>query len=205
MALGAELRSYSFDRYKTKRGDDDKPKGAARVVFLVADAAAARKAHKSREGIAGGVILARDLVNEPPNVLGPVEFAARAEALSKLGVEVEVLDEKAMRKLGMRALLGVGQGSARESRVVIMRWNGAKATQQPVAFIGKGVVFDSGGISIKPGGGMEDMKGDMAGAACVVGLMHALGEPSRRRPTSSAPSASSRTCRTERRSARATS
>ncbi len=173
-ALGAKLRSYSFDRYKTKRGDDDKPKGAARVVFLVADAAAARKAHKSREGIAGGVILARDLVNEPPNVLGPVEFAARAEALSKLGVEVDVLDDKALRKLGMRALLGVGQGSARESRVVIMRWNGAKATQQPVAFIGKGVVFDSGGISIKPGGGMEDMKGDMAGAACVVGLMHAL-------------------------------
>ena len=173
-ALGAKLRSYSFDRYKTKRGDDDKPKGAARVVFLVADAAAARKAHKSREGIAGGVILARDLVNEPPNVLGPVEFAARAEALSKLGVEVDVLDDKAMRKLGMRALLGVGQGSARESRVVIMRWNGGKATEQPIAFIGKGVVFDSGGISIKPGGGMEDMKGDMAGAACVVGLMHAL-------------------------------
>jgi leucyl aminopeptidase len=113
-------------------------------------------------------------VNEPPNVLSPEEFANRAKALEKLGVEVEILDEKAMRKLGMRALLGVGQGSERDSRVVIMRWNGGKATERPVAFIGKGVVFDSGGISIKPGAGMEDMKGDMAGAACVTGLMHAL-------------------------------
>src|SRR3954468_18279609 len=94
--------------------------------------------------------------------------------MARFGLEVEVLDEKALRKLGMRALLAVGQGSGRESRVVIMRWNGGKASDKPVAFIGKGVVFDSGGISIKPGGGMEDMKGDMAGAACVVGLMHAL-------------------------------
>ena len=107
-------------------------------------------------------------------MLGPKEFAARAEALTKLGVEVEILNEKAMEKLGMRALLGVGQGSERESRVAIMRWNGGKPADQPIAFVGKGVVFDSGGISIKPGGGMEDMKGDMAGAACVVGLMHAL-------------------------------
>jgi leucyl aminopeptidase len=119
-------------------------------------------------------MIARDLVNEPPNVLGPEEFARRAEALTKVGVEVEILDEKALGKLGMRALLAVGQGSVRDSRVVLMRWNGAKDREAAVAFVGKGVVFDSGGISIKPGGGMEDMKGDMAGAACVVGLMHAL-------------------------------
>ena len=177
MALGARLRAYKFDRYKTKKKNDDNGEEAetpAKLTFAVGDPAAVRKIAKSSEALAAGVALARDLVNEPPNVLGPEEFASRAQALGKVGVEVEVLDEKALRKLNMRALLGVGQGSARESRVVIMRWNGAKESAQPVAFIGKGVVFDSGGISIKPGGGMEDMKGDMAGAACVVGLMHAL-------------------------------
>src|SRR5665647_2617707 len=117
---------------------------------------------------------ARDLVNEPANVLYPEEFARRTASLRKVGVAVEVLDVKAMTKLGMGALLGVGQGSARESRVVVMRWNGGKKGEAPVAFIGKGVCFDTGGISIKPAAGMEDMKGDMAGAACVVGLMHAL-------------------------------
>jgi leucyl aminopeptidase len=172
-ALGARLRAYTFDRYKTKK-DNDKDEGATRLVFALADPAAAKRAYKSRDGLADGVLMARDLVNEPPNVLGPEEFATRAEALRKIGVEVEILDEKAMRKIGMRALLGVGQGSSRESRVVVMRWNGGKPADQPIAFVGKGVVFDSGGISIKPGGGMEDMKGDMAGAACVVGLMQAL-------------------------------
>jgi leucyl aminopeptidase len=173
MALGARLRGYSFDRYKTKK-DDNAADGATTLLFQVADPAAAKKAHKALDGVATGVIIARDLVNEPPNVLGPKEFAARAEALTKLGVEVEILNEKALEKLGLRALLAVGQGSERGSRVAIMRWNGGKASDQPIAFVGKGVVFDSGGISIKPGGGMEDMKGDMAGAACVVGLMHAL-------------------------------
>jgi leucyl aminopeptidase len=173
MILGIHLRRYSFDRYKTKK-DENGGNGPVRLTLTVADPAAVKKAVKAREGVATGVIMARDLVNEPPNVLGPREFAARAEALSKVGVEIEILDEKAMQKLGMRALLGVGQGSVRGSRVVVMRWNGGKATDKPVAFIGKGVVFDSGGISIKPGGGMEDMKGDMAGAACVVGLMYAL-------------------------------
>jgi leucyl aminopeptidase len=174
IALGVRLRAYSFDRYKTGKKDDDKPQGTTRLVLGVADPAAARRAHKAREGLAAGVILARDLVNEPPNVLTPEEFANRTRALQKLGVEVEILDERAMRRIGMRALLGVGQGSERESRVVVMRWNGARSADRPVAFVGKGVVFDSGGISIKPGGGMEDMKGDMAGAACVTGLMHAL-------------------------------
>jgi leucyl aminopeptidase len=174
MALGARLRAYKFDRYKTKKKDGEKDEAPTRVTFAVADPAAAKKAAKTADALANGVLIARDLVNEPPNVLGPEEFARKAEELRKLGVDVEVLDQKAMRKLGMRALLGVGQGSRRESRTVIMRWNGGKQGEQPVAFIGKGVVFDSGGISIKPGGGMEDMKGDMAGAACVVGLMHAL-------------------------------
>jgi leucyl aminopeptidase len=174
MALGARLRLYKFDRYKTKKKDDEENGALTRIAFAVADPAAVRKAAKAAEGLAEGVRIARDLVNEPPNILSPDEFAKHAEALTKLGVEVEILDEKAMKKLGMRALLAVGQGSERESRVVIMRWNGAKASGKPIAFVGKGVVFDSGGISIKPGGGMEDMKGDMAGAACVVGLMHAL-------------------------------
>ena len=124
--------------------------------------------------LADGVKIARSLVNEPPNVLFPVEFATRAQELAKIGVEVEILDVEAMRALGMNALLGVGQGSVRDSRCVVMRWNGGTAGEPPVSFIGKGVTFDTGGISIKPAAGMEDMKGDMAGAACVVGLMHAL-------------------------------
>jgi leucyl aminopeptidase len=107
-------------------------------------------------------------------VLYPEEFARRAGGLKKLGVAVDVLDVKEMKKLGMNALLGVGQGSEHESRTVIMRWNGGKRDAAPLAFVGKGVCFDTGGISIKPAGSMEDMKGDMAGAACVVGLMHAL-------------------------------
>jgi leucyl aminopeptidase len=174
IGTGARLRAYGFDRYKTRQKEEDKGPDSTRLVLAVADPAAAKRAYKAREGLAAGVILARDLVNEPPNVLTPEEFANRTKALEKLGVEVEVLDERAMRKIGMRALLGVGQGSERESRVVIMRWNGARSGDRPIAFVGKGVVFDSGGISIKPGGGMEDMKGDMAGAACVTGLMYAL-------------------------------
>ncbi len=173
IGLGLRLRSYAFEHYKTKSRDQDKsePKTA---TLRVADPSAVRKALKSRDAVAAGVELARDLVNEPPNVLFPEEFADRAARLEKLGVEIEVLDEKQLKKIGMRALLGVGQGSRRESRVVVMRWHGGPKGAQPVAFVGKGVTFDTGGISIKPSGGMEDMKGDMAGAACVTGLMHAL-------------------------------
>jgi leucyl aminopeptidase len=175
MALGMRLRAYSFDRYKTKKKDDESDVDAQSVTIATDDPGAAKKAAKAREAVAEGVVIARDLVNEPPNVLSPEEFARRAAKLEELGVEVEILDEKKLEKIGMRALLGVGQGSSRDSRVVIMRWNGAKsAKEKPVAFIGKGVVFDTGGISIKPAAGMEDMKGDMAGAATVVGLMHAL-------------------------------
>ncbi|MGE7467802.1 leucyl aminopeptidase [Bosea sp. NPDC003192] len=173
IGLGLRLRSYVFDRYKTKSRDKDQAEPKT-VTLRVADPAAVKKALKAREAIAGGVEFARDLVNEPPNVLFPEEFAERAGKLEKLGVEVEILDEKELKKIGMRALLGVGQGSHRESRVVVMRWNGGAKGDKPVAFVGKGVTFDTGGISIKPAGGMEDMKGDMAGAACVTGLMQAL-------------------------------
>jgi leucyl aminopeptidase len=174
LVLGARLRSYTFDLYKTKRKDEDERPGKAQVDFACANPAAAEKAWARAAAIADGVVLARDLVNEPANVLYPGEFARRVSGLTKLGLGVEVLDVAAMRRLGMGALLGVGQGSAHESKLVVMRWNGGKRGSDPVAFIGKGVCFDSGGISIKPAAGMEDMKGDMAGAACVVGLMRAL-------------------------------
>ncbi len=172
LASGVKLRTYRFDKYKTKKKDEDKRLKALSV--LTKSAAAARKAFAPLSGIADGVHLARDLVNEPANVLYPVEFAKRAKQLSKLGVKVEVLTEKDMEKLKMDALLGVGQGSVRDSRMVVMHWMGGKKGETPVAFIGKGVTFDTGGISLKPGAGMGDMKGDMGGAACVTGLMHAL-------------------------------
>jgi leucyl aminopeptidase len=174
LASGVRLRAYRFDRYKTRKKDDEDAALRADVSLAVGDVAAARKAFAPNAHIVDGVITARDLVNEPPNVLYPEEFARRASELRKLGVDVEVLDVKAMTKLGMGALLGVAQGSTRPGRTVIMRWNGGKRGGQPVAFIGKGVCFDTGGISIKGAASMEDMKGDMGGAACVVGLMHAL-------------------------------
>jgi leucyl aminopeptidase len=174
VAAGLRLRAYTFDRYKTRKKDGEDAALRAEVSVAVGDVGAARKAFAPDAHIVDGVILARELVNEPPNVLYPAEFARRATQLRKVGVDVEVLDVKAMTKLGMGALLGVGQGSARPSRTVIMRWNGGKRGDAPVAFVGKGVCFDTGGISIKSAGGMEDMKGDMGGAACVVGLMHAL-------------------------------
>ena len=175
VAMGLKLRAYKFDLYQTKKPEGEDKTGVGSINVAVADVAAAKSAYAAREAVAEGVIIARNLVNEPPNVLYPVEFAHRATKLEKLGVEIDILDMKDLEKLGMRALLGVGQGSSRESRVVIMRWNGAKnKDKQPIAFVGKGVTFDTGGISIKPAAGMEDMKGDMGGAACVVGLMHAL-------------------------------
>jgi leucyl aminopeptidase len=174
LALGARLRAYTFDRYKTKRKEGEERADKVEVNFACANPAAAERAWARTAGLADGIVLARDLINEPANVLYPAEFARRASGLRKLGVLVEVLDVAAMRKLGMGALLGVGQGSAHESKLVVMRWNGGKRSADPIAFIGKGVCFDTGGISIKPAQGMEDMKGDMAGAACVVGLMHAL-------------------------------
>jgi leucyl aminopeptidase len=174
IASGLRLRAYKFDRYKTKKKDGEDAALRCDISLAVDDVPAARKAFAPSAHIVDGVITARDLVNEPPNVLFPVEFARRAAQLRKLGVEVEILDVKAMTKLGMGALLGVAQGSTQPGRTVIMRWNGGKRGEQPVAFIGKGVCFDTGGISIKPAASMEDMKGDMGGAACVVGLVQAL-------------------------------
>ncbi len=175
-ALGLRLRGYKFDKYKTRKKENDEDnEGAREFVIGAAPVAAARAAAQQRFAVAEGVEIARDLVNEPPNVLFPAEFADRARALETLGVQVAILDEKAMAKLGMNALLGVGRGSARDSRLVAMRWNGGRTKRaKPVVVIGKGVCFDSGGVSIKPAAGMEDMKGDMGGAACVVGLLHAL-------------------------------
>lgn len=175
MALGLLMRAYAFDAYKTKKGDDDDAGvRKVKIVFQHSDATACKKAFAIREAVAGGVELARNLVNEPGNVLGPVEFADRAKALEALGMEVEILTEKDMKKLKMEALLGVALGSVRPPRLAVMRWQGAKPKDQPMAFVGKGVVFDTGGISIKPAAGMEDMKGDMGGAAAVIGLMHTL-------------------------------
>jgi len=175
LALGTQLRGYTFDRYKTKKPDEDGEPKATRITISVEGFAAAKKAYATRKALAEGVNLARDLVIEPPNVLFPEAFADRAKKLEKLGVEIDILTEKEMKKLGFGALLGVAQGSSRPPRVVIFRWNGAKSkSEAPIAFIGKGVTFDTGGISIKPAAGMEDMKGDMAGAACVTGLMHTL-------------------------------
>jgi leucyl aminopeptidase len=175
-ALGLRLRAYRFDKYKSKKDNAEEADDVAPAMTIeTAESAAARAALAPRHALAEGVELARTLVNEPPNVLFPESFAARALELKALGVEVEALDEKAMAKLGMNALLAVGQGSERDSRLVVMRWRGAPGRKtKPVVFVGKGVCFDSGGISIKPAAGMEDMKGDMGGAACVVGLMRAL-------------------------------
>ncbi|MBR1122415.1 leucyl aminopeptidase [Bradyrhizobium lablabi] len=174
LASGLRLRAYKFDRYKTKKKDGEDAAVRSEISLAVEDVGAARKAFAPEDNVVDGVIIARELVNEPPNVLYPEEFARRAGQLKKLDVDVEVLDVKAMTKLGMGALLGVAQGSARPGRMVVMRWDGGKRGDQPVAFIGKGVCFDTGGISIKGAASMEDMKGDMGGAACVVGLMHAL-------------------------------
>ena len=175
-AMGVLLKSYRFDRYRTTEKPEDKPK-VERVAVAVADTAKAKAAFAPMQAVADGVFLTRDLVSEPPNVLTPAECAERCKALTKLGVEVEILGPKEMRKHGFGALLGVAQGSANEPRMVVMTWRGAgkgKKGGQPLAFIGKGVTFDTGGISIKPAGGMEDMKWDMAGAGTVIGLMAAL-------------------------------
>ena len=173
-ALGVRLGAYRFDKYLTKEKPEKKP-SITRVEIVAADPDAARAAWAEQEAVAQAVYFARDLVSEPANVLYPAEFARRVKALEPLGLSVEVLDEAAMAKLGMGALLGVGQGSVRDSQLVVIQWKGAAdPDSQPVAFVGKGVCFDTGGISIKPADGMEDMKWDMGGAAAVAGLMHLL-------------------------------
>jgi len=178
---GALLRHYNFKKYFTKKSADESAadkNGIKKLIVHVAHPDKAKAAFHPLKAVANGVNFARDLVNEPANILGPVELAEKTKALEKLGVEVEILDVKAMEKLGMGSLLCVGQGSARPSRLAVMVWNGAKGSkkQKPVCFVGKGVVFDTGGISIKGAAGMEDMKGDMGGAAAVIGTMYALAE-----------------------------
>ena len=205
-ALGLRLRGYRFDKYKTRRkGPEEDSLEAPDFVIGSSHATAARAAAQERFAVAEGVELARNLVNEPPNILFPAEFADRAKGLQKLGVDVETLDEKAMGKLGMNALLAVGRGSARDSRLVAMRWNGARSKRtKPIAVVGKGVCFDSGGISIKPSAGMEDMKGTWAARPALSGSC-TRSPPGRRRSMWSALSASSKTCRTATRSGQATS
>ena len=178
LGLGALLRSYRFDRYRTTEKPDEKPL-LDRITLLAEDAAATEAAWDRLRKVADGVFLTRDLVSEPPNVLTPEELARRCEALTELGLKVEVIGPKDMAKLGFGAVLGVAQGSVNEPRMVVLQWHGTGKgkkgrSAKPLAFVGKGVTFDSGGISIKPAGGMEDMKWDMAGAGAVIGLMAAL-------------------------------
>ncbi len=171
--LGLVLRAYRFDKYKAKKDDEGAAKPPA-IAIAIDEAAKVRRAWAARAAIGEGVYLARDLVNEPANILGPVEFAGRIKELEADGVAVEILDERTLKRLKMGALLGVAQGASRPPRVVILRWNGGDAKAKPLVLVGKGVVFDTGGISIKPAVGMEDMKGDMGGAAAVVGTIAAL-------------------------------
>lgn len=173
VGFAARLAAYRFDKYRTTQKADKIPSITA-IRVVTTDLRGAEAALEPLSAVADGVIFARDLVSEPANVLYPAEFAKRVKALESLGLEVEILGEAEMEKLGMRTLLGVGQGSRRESQLAIMKWNGGEAGAQPLAFVGKGVCFDTGGISIKPADGMEDMKWDMGGAAAVTGTMIAL-------------------------------
>ena len=173
IAAGMRLAAYRFDTYFTKQKPAARP-SLTDVTIVSDDTKAARSAFAPLNAAVDGTYFARDLVNEPPNVLFPAEFAQRLKALEKLGLQVEVLGEKDLKKHGMGSMLGVGQGSVKESHMVVMRWNGGKKGEKPVALVGKGVCFDTGGISLKPGAGMEDMRGDMGGAAAVSGAMMAL-------------------------------
>jgi leucyl aminopeptidase len=186
-ALGFSLRSYAFKKYKTKSaasgdgedGDHSKESLPTRVTIFSPHSEQLDALFERERALARGVYFARNLVNEPANVLNPPEFMERLSGLQAEGLEVEVLDESAMKALGMNALLAVGQGSAQPSYAVVLRWNGMPGNSEPadnLVFIGKGVCFDTGGISIKPAQGMEDMKGDMAGAAAVAGVMSALAQ-----------------------------
>lgn len=173
IALGAKLAAYRFDDYRTKLKDSDKP-SLTSVSLITNDPKLAKAAYKPLDAAADGTYIARDLVNMPPNDLYPATYADKIKELEAFGLEVEVLGEKDLAKLGMNSMLGVGQGSVKESKLVIMKWNGGKAGDKTVSLVGKGVCFDTGGISLKPGGGMEDMRGDMGGSAAVVGAMLAL-------------------------------
>ncbi|GBF57108.1 cytosol aminopeptidase [Candidatus Phycosocius bacilliformis] len=169
VGFGACLAAYRFDTYRTQLKPEQKPS----LTTLEVDVAEGAEAWAAHQAVVDGVSLARDLVNEPANILHPEAFAKRLKELTALGVEVEILGEAQMAALGMHSLLGVGQGSVRESQLVVMKWNGG-GDEAPLALVGKGVCFDTGGISLKPSGGMEEMKGDMGGAAAVAGAMRAI-------------------------------
>ncbi len=173
VASGAFIRSWAFDKYKTKRKKDEIPV-LDELVFVSTSAKKSQEAFDKLAAIAKGNHLTRLVVSEPPNVVYPESMAKYAKELSKFGVKVDVLGEKEMTKLGFGALLGVGQGSIRESQLVVMKWMGGKKTDKPIAVVGKGVTFDTGGINIKPSNGMEDMKYDMAGSGVVLGLIKSL-------------------------------
>jgi len=172
LATGAMLRSYDFRKYRTT-SEDNGASTLRSLSFSALDGDAEGLFEAVRIQV-NGTVIARDLVSEPGNVLYPESFAERCRELESLGVGVEILDEAKLRALKMNALLGVGQGSARPPYVVVMRWRGDADAKQPLALVGKGVCFDTGGISLKPGAGMEEMKWDMGGAAAVVGAMHAI-------------------------------
>jgi leucyl aminopeptidase len=173
VALAAALRAWRHDRYRTRLKEKQKP--TLKQLTVVGGGQGAEKRWKERwQPVLEGVSFTRELVTEPANVIYPESFVERCKPLSKLGIEMEILDTSAMRKLGMGALLGVAQGSVREPRLLVVRWNGGAKGTPPVAFVGKGVTFDTGGISIKPAQGMEAMKWDMGGAAAVVGAIKAL-------------------------------
>jgi len=174
LASGAFLKSYKFDKYLTKQKEEDKF-SVQNIEISTDNVELSSNLFNSKKSIGMGVFLARDYVSEPPNVLYPESYATRIiEDLESLGVDVEVLGEREMRNLGMGALLGVGQGSQKESKLVVMKYNGDSKDKAPIALVGKGVTFDSGGISIKPAANMWDMKYDMAGSAAVVGTIKAL-------------------------------
>jgi len=166
---GYLLRRYEFSNYKSCENKD-----MGSVVLMLNRSKDFKKALLETKSIVDGVFFTRNLVNEPANVLNTVEFSKRLQDLSSLGVEVEVLDENKLAELEMNALLGVGKGSANPSKIVIMSWNGSSKKDRPLALVGKGVVFDTGGISLKPAGGMEDMTMDMGGAGVVAGTILSL-------------------------------
>jgi leucyl aminopeptidase len=174
VALGAALRAWRYDRYRTRLKDKQKP--TLTEITIVGGGAEAEQRYRQRwEPVVEGIKLTRELVTEPANIIYPESFVERVRAsVDGSGLEVEVLDRAAMEKLGMGALLGVAQGSVREGRLLILRWNGGQEGTAPTAFVGKGVTFDTGGISIKPAAGMEGMKWDMGGAGAVVGAMKAI-------------------------------
>ena len=172
IAEGALLRSYRFDKYRSKETEAKKP--TLKAVNIASSDGAASATFENRAAVTAGVFMTRNLISEPANVLYPASFADEITTLTEMGIEVEVLEDADMEKLGMGSLLSVGMGSEKDSKLVIMRWNGGNDGDQPISFVGKGVTFDTGGISLKPGEGMEQMKWDMGGAGTVVGLMKAL-------------------------------